>query len=179
MADSASPNSLDDLDRAIIRTLQAEGRITNQELADRVGLTPSPCLRRVRQLEADGVIRGYAADIDPKAYGLPITAFLRIRLQRHTEDAVRAFEDAVLQTDYVQDCFMMTGDSDYLLRVVVASLEDYEHFVRTQIRVIPSVASLDTSFTYANVKQTAVFPAGPGSQSTFNETPRHAGARGQ
>ena len=113
---------MDYKDRQIIRELQRNGRLTNQELAEKVNLSPSPCLRRLRMLEEAGVIRGYAALIDQKAYGLPITVFVRIRLDRHSKDVVHAFEDKVRRIDEILDCSLMTCDSDYLLRVIVKSL---------------------------------------------------------
>lgn len=150
---------MDAKDRQIIRELQRNGRLTNQELAERVNLSPSPCLRRLRNLEESGVIQGYCALVDQKAYGLPITVFIRIRLERHTEESVKVFEGRVARIDEILDCFLMTGDSDYLLRVVVESLEAYEVFIRQKIHAIAGIASIDTSFAYGIVKQNRVFPA--------------------
>lgn len=143
---------MDVKDRQIIRLLQEDGRLTNQELADRVNLSPSPCLRRVRRLEEAGVISGYAAIIDQKLYGLGVTAFLRVRLQRHGDEEIRIFEERVGLLDEVLDCFLMTGDADYLLRVAVSDLESYEAFVRGKMHAIPGIAALDTSFAYGTVK---------------------------
>jgi len=145
-------------DRQIIRELQKDGRITNQELAERVNLSPSPCLRRLRLLEEAGVIRGYTALVDQKAYGLPITVFIRVRLDRHGESVIKTFEQAIGRIDEVLDCFLLAGGDDYLLRVIVASLEAYEDFMRRKIHAIPGIASIDTSFAYGVVKQTRVFP---------------------
>lgn len=149
---------MDDKDRQIIRELQSDGRLSNQDLAERVSLSPSPCLRRLRNLEAAGVITGYTALVDQKAWGLPITAFIRIRLERHSESAVRIFDDHIARIDEVLDCHLLAGGDDYLLRVVVASLEAYEDFIRRRIHAIPGVASIDTSFAYGVVKQTRVYP---------------------
>lgn len=149
---------LDKKDRQIIRALQGNARVTNQALAELVNLSPSPCLRRVRVLEESGVIRGYTAEIDQKAYGLPVTAFLRIRLERHSEDTVRKFETRVAKLEEVLECYLLTGPADYLLRVVIASLDAYEDFVRHRIHPIGGIASLDTSFVYGTVKRTGVFP---------------------
>jgi len=145
-------------DRQIIRELQKDGRITNQELAERVNLSPSPCLRRLRLLEEAGVISGYTALVDQKAYGLPITVFIRVRLDRHGESVIKTFEQAIGRIDEVLDCFLLAGGDDYLLRVIVASLEAYEDFMRRKIHAIPGIASIDTSFAYGVVKQTRVFP---------------------
>lgn len=150
---------MDNKDRQIIRVLQRNGRVTNQDLAAEVNLSPSPCLRRVRNLEKNGAIRGYSATVDAKAYGLPVTVFVRIRLERHSEETVRHFESRVRALDEVLECHLMTGPTDYLLRVVVSGLDAYEDFVRDRIHPIGGIASMDTSFVYGTIKQTAVFPA--------------------
>lgn len=149
---------MDEKDRQIIRTLQRDGRISNQDLAATVNLSPSPCLRRVRNLEKNGVIRGYAAMVDSRAYGLAITAFVRIRLERHDETTVKNFEQAVERMDEVLECHVMTGQMDYQLRVVVASLEDYERFIRLRLQRVGGIGSIDTSFAYGTVKDSRVFP---------------------
>jgi len=150
---------MDEKDRQIIRELQRDGRLSNQELAERVNLSPSPCLRRLRNLEKSGVIQGYTALIDQKAYGLPITVFIRIRLEHHSQETVRSFEEKISNIDEILDCYLMTGGVDYLLRVVVESLEAYEIFIRDKIHQVPFVASIDTSFAYGIVKQARVFAA--------------------
>ena len=149
---------MDDKDKQIVAALQDNGRLTNQELSERVNLSPSPCLRRVRLLEEEGVIKGYMAVVDEAAYGLPITAFVRIRLERHTQAAIGAFEQKVRDIDTIIDCYVMTGDADYLLRVLVESLQDYEVFVRTRLHMIEGIASIDTSFAYGTVKRATRFP---------------------
>lgn len=149
---------MDNKDRQIIRALQRNGRMTNQDLAAEVSLSPSPCLRRLRLLEERGDIRGYTADVDAKAYGLPVTVFVRITLERHTETSVRDFENRVKSIDEVLECYVMTGLSDYLLRVAVADLDDYENFVRNRLHPIGGIGSIDTSFVYGTVKKTGVFP---------------------
>ncbi|AVX03913.1 HTH-type transcriptional regulator LrpA [Maritalea myrionectae] len=150
---------MDKTDQKIIRELQRDGRLTNQELAERVNLSPSPCLRRLRNLEQQGIIRGYSAIVDQKRYGLPVTVFVRIKLQHHTEQAVGEFETAIKYIDEILEAHLMTGDWDYLLRVIVASLEDYERFTRQSIHRIPGVAGIETSFAYGEVKRTNLFPA--------------------
>lgn len=149
---------MDSKDRQIIRALQRNGRMTNQDLAEEVNLSPSPCLRRVRNLEAGGAILGYAASADPALYGLPVTVFVRIKLERHNEKDVRHFESRVRAMDEVLECHVLTGQTDYQLRVVVADLEHYETFIRNRIHPIGCIASIDTSFVYGTVKKTAVFP---------------------
>jgi len=150
---------MDGKDRQIIRALQQNGRMTNQDLADAVNLSPSPCLRRLRQLETQGVITGYSANVDPTAYGLAITVFVRIRLERHNEVDVKTFEHRVLRMDEVLECHVMTGAMDYQLRVLVPDLKAYEDFIRNRIHPIGGIASIDTSFVYGTVKETSVFPA--------------------
>lgn len=150
---------MDSKDRQILCELQADGRLTNQELSERVNLSPSPCLRRVRLMEEQGVIRGYTALVDQKAWGLPVTVFIRIKLERHGDEAVQAFEQAIIEMPQVMDCWLMTGRSDYLLRVIAADLDDYEQFVRRKLQRVPGIASIDTSFAYGSVKHAQVLPA--------------------
>jgi Lrp/AsnC family leucine-responsive transcriptional regulator len=149
---------MDTKDQQIIRALQKNARMTNQELAAAVNLSPSPCLRRVRLLEKAGVIRGYAAIVDQKEVGYPLTVFMRIRLQQHSADIVKAFEDRIARLDEVMECYLITGEADYSLRILARSLEDYERFVRDKIHAIPGIASMDTSFAYGMIKQRFVFP---------------------
>ena len=151
-------SGMDTKDRQIVRLLQQDGRLTNQELSERVGLSPSPCLRRVRLLEQAGVIQGYGAIVDQQRYGLPVTAFIRVRLERHARDLVQQFEEAIRQLDEVMDCHLLTGDADYLLRVIVADLEAYERFIRRKMHAIAGIASLDTTFAYGVVKSSRTFP---------------------
>ena len=136
---------MDAKDCQIIAVLQREGRLSNQDLAERVNLSPSPCLRRVRALEERGIITGYAAVVDEQAYGLPVTAFVRVRLERHNREAIEEFETRVRQIDQILDCYMLTGSADYLLRVLVASLQDYEAFVRHRLHGIRGIASISRS----------------------------------
>jgi len=149
---------MDKIDQKIILELQKNGRLSNQELAERVNLSPSPCLRRLRNLENEGIIKGYSATVDQVAYGLPVTVFVRIKLQHHTEDGVSAFENAIQDIGEILECHLMTGDWDYLMRVVVSSLEDYERFTRQRIHKISGVAAIETSFAFGEVKRTNVFP---------------------
>ncbi len=149
---------MDQKDRQIMRALQRNGRMTNQDLAAEVNLSPSPCLRRLKLLEKSGAIKGYSADVDAAIYGLPVTAFVRVSLDSHTEATVRQFEEDIRRVDQVLECFVMTGTSDYLLRVVVADLPGYENFVRKCLHPIGGIASIDSSFVYGVVKKTGVFP---------------------
>ncbi len=149
---------MDAKDRQIIRALQRNSRMTNQDLAAEVNLSPSPCLRRVKLLEQSGALKGYTADIDAEAYGLPVTVFVRVSLTGHTEKTVQQFEKQISGLDQVLECFVMSGMSDYLLRVVVADLADYEYFVRKRLHPIGGIGSIDSSFVYGVVKKTGVFP---------------------
>lgn len=151
-------SKIDATDRKILRALQGNGRMSNLELSSAVNLSPSPCLRRLRSLEQNGVIKSYNIEIDAAAYGLPITVFVRISLEKHTKESVNQFEDRIRSIPEVLECFVMTGQSDYLLRVVVADLEDYERFVRQRLHPIGWISSIDTSFVYGEVKKTRVYP---------------------
>nr|WP_070961550.1 Lrp/AsnC family transcriptional regulator [Hyphomonas sp. Mor2] len=149
---------MDSKDRQILRELQGDGRLTNQDLSERVNLSPSPCLRRVRLMEEQGIIKGYTALVDQKAWGLPVTVFIRLKLERHSDEAVNAFEQAIIGMPQVMDCWLMTGRSDYLLRVIGADLDDYERFVRRELQRVPGIASIDTSFACGSVKHAQVLP---------------------
>jgi Lrp/AsnC family leucine-responsive transcriptional regulator len=121
--------SLDSIDRRILQQLQVRARQTNVELADAVGLSPSACLRRVRELEERGVIAGYVALVAPAALGLGVSVMLNVTLERQIETALEEFERRIADWPEVMECYLMTGDADYLLRVVVADLSAYEHFL--------------------------------------------------
>jgi Lrp/AsnC family leucine-responsive transcriptional regulator len=149
---------LDETDRRIITALQAEGRLSNIELAERVGLSPSPCLRRVRLLEEAGIIKGYQASVDQTRVGLPVSVFVSVKLEKQREEALLRFETAVRGFPEVLECYLMTGTRDYLLRVVAADLADYERFLKATLTRIEGVASIESSFALAQVKYTAVLP---------------------
>jgi Lrp/AsnC family leucine-responsive transcriptional regulator len=136
----------DELDLKILDTLQSNGRMTNQELSEQIGLSPSPCLRRVRQLEASGVITGYVALVNPESIGLPVTAFVRVRLDQQDDRHLAAFETAVSAFPEVMECYLMTGDADYQLRVLVGSLGEFEDFLRSRLTKTAGVAQVTTSF---------------------------------
>lgn len=142
----------DDIDRRILRELQANARITNQELADRVGLSPSPCLRRLRRLEEAGIIRGYGARVDPAAHGWTMVAIATIRLSRQNEDEIVMFEEAVRGWDEVLECHLVTGSRDYVLKVMTGGLDQYERFIKEKIARLKCVASIETSFVMNTIK---------------------------
>lgn len=139
-------NAVDAIDRKIIDCLQSDGRMSNQELSERVGLSPSPCLRRVRQLEADGTIARYVALVDPNKMGLSVTAFVRVRLDQQDDRHLEDFETAVASFPEVMECYLMTGEADYQLRILVASLTQFEDFLRHRLTRVKGVANVTTSF---------------------------------
>jgi len=138
---------MDEVDRSILAVLEADGRISNAELAARVGLSPSPCLRRVHRLEKTGVIRGYQALIDPAAVGRGLRVFAGVRLVRHARADVVAFERAVVQLSEVVHCHHVTGNYDYLLQVEVADLPAYADFHAHRLAGLPSVAAVTSYIT--------------------------------
>lgn len=141
------PANVDDVDRSILAVLEQDGRISNADLAARVGLSPSPCLRRVRRLEETGVIRGYRALIDPAAVGRGLRVFAGVRLVRHARADVVAFEQAVLKLDEVVHSHHVTGNYDYLLQVEVADLPAYEDFHANRLASLPGVAAVSSYVT--------------------------------
>nr|WP_250888572.1 Lrp/AsnC family transcriptional regulator [Mesorhizobium sp. dw_380] len=143
----------DDFDLRILRELRRDARITNNELAERIGLSPSPCLRRVRRLEETGVIRGYTTLVDPAAFGWSMVAIATIRLGRQNEDEIVMFEDAIRGWDEVLECHLVTGSRDYVLKVVTGSLEQYERFIKEKIARLKCVASIETSFVMNTIKE--------------------------
>jgi DNA-binding Lrp family transcriptional regulator len=143
--------SLNEIDRRILTHLQANARMTNADLAREVGLSPSPCLRRVRDLEQNGAINRYVALLNPSAVGLPVSVFVQVTLERQIEKALESFEAAVIDRPEVMECYLMTGDADYLIRVVVASIDDYERFLVNELTTIPGVASIKSSFALKQV----------------------------
>ena len=158
--DSNMPTfAADVLDRKILDRLQNNGRMTNQELADEIGLSPSPCLRRVRQLEASGVISRYVALVDPEAIGLSVTAFVRVRLDQQDDLHLAAFETAVGDFPEVMECYLMTGEADYQLRVLVGSLGQFEDFLRRRLTRVKGVANVTTSFALRPVIYKTALPA--------------------
>lgn len=153
------PNpELDAIDRKILRALQEDGKISMGELAEKVGLSPSPCARRVRLMETAGIIKSYAAIIDQKRVGLPISAFASIKLERQREEDLDRFEETVSRWPEVLDCYLMTGQRDYLMRVVAADLEAYERFIKDKLTRLDNIASIETSFALGQVKRSETLP---------------------
>jgi Lrp/AsnC family transcriptional regulator, leucine-responsive regulatory protein len=148
------------VDRKILVELQANGRMSLAELADKVGLSASPCLRRVRMLEKAGVISRYVAVLDQRAVGLPVSVFVSIKLERQKQDALDRFAKAIERWPEVLECYLMTGPRDYWLRVVVPDLAAYERFVKQKLTRLEGIASIESSFALEQVKYTNVLPVG-------------------
>ena len=149
---------IDKQDREILRLLQTQVRLPNAELAQRVGLSASACLRRLQRLESSGVIAGYAAVLDAAAIGRPTTVFVEVSLDSQGSAALAAFERAVQACPDVLECHLMSGDIDYLLRVAVADLRDFERVHRQQLAAFPHVARLRTAFAMREVVQRRAYP---------------------
>ncbi len=142
----------DDIDRRILKELLGDARITNNELAERVGLSASACLRRLRRLEETEIIQGYTALVDPAIEGWTMTAIASVRLSRQHEDEIRMFEDAVRGWDEVLECHLVTGSRDYVLKVMSAGLEQYERFIKVKIARVKCVNTIETSFVMNTIK---------------------------
>ncbi|WP_133365511.1 Lrp/AsnC family transcriptional regulator [Qipengyuania sediminis] len=149
---------LDHIDRRLLAELQDEGRITNVELAQRVGLTAPPCLRRVRALEEEGIIRGYHADIDPTKLGFGITVFAMVSLKSQAEDALRAFEAAMHELPEVREVHMLNGEIDFILKIVSRDLQSFQEFLTSKLTAAPNVASVKTSLTIRTSKHAPGVP---------------------
>src|SRR6478609_142249 len=149
---------LDRYDRAILRLLEQDGRITNALLAGKVSLSESACLRRVRALEESGLIHGYTALIDQTKAGFPVSVFVNITLDRQSQAGLEAFEAAVRKIPEVMECYLMTGEHDYFLRLVAADLADFERIHHEHLTRLPSVARLQSSFAMRTVKRTTAIP---------------------
>lgn len=149
---------LDRFDKSILQALQLEGRIANSALAERVNLSESACLRRVRALEESGLIEGYAALINQQKAGCPVNVFVNITLDRQDETELRRFEDAVRKIPEVMECYLMTGDYDYVVRVVVADPADFERLHAKHLTRLPGVARVHSSFALRTVQKARELP---------------------
>ena len=153
-----SNRALDEIDAKIIAALQIDGRMTSLQLAEHVGLSASPCARRVRILEKMGVIKGYVAVVDQIAIGLPISVFASIKLERQREEELDRFAKAVTHWPEVVDCYLMTGQRDYLMRIVVQDLEAYERFLKEKLTRLDGVSSIESSFALGQIKRSQALP---------------------
>jgi len=150
---------IDKYDREILRILQDNGKISNQDLADQVGLSPSPCLRRVKALEESGIIKGYRTILDAKRLDLGLTALIQISMDKHTPERFASFEKEIKVIPDVLECLLITGQSaDYILKVVVKDLEDYQRLLLNKITRIAGVTGVQSSFVLTKVVDKASLP---------------------
>ncbi|MFT5709302.1 MAG: Lrp/AsnC family leucine-responsive transcriptional regulator [Oceanospirillaceae bacterium] len=149
---------MDNIDKKIIKELQLNARISNEELAEKVNLSASPCLRRVKKLEKAGIISGYTAVVDQVLCGLAMNVFLSVRLEKPDQRIMQNFESAVADLDEVLECYLMTGNRDYLLKVVSHDLKSYEAFIRNKFSKLPGISSIESSFAFGHVKQQHFIP---------------------
>jgi len=159
---------LDDIDWRILAELQADGRMTNVELARRVGISPPPCLRRVRALEEQGIITGYHAQLDARALGYEVTVFAMVGLTSQAEADLRAFERAVSHWPMVRECHMLNGEIDFILKIVAQDLASFQNFLTESLTSAPNVASVKTSLTIRSAKQDPGVPIEPLEMGTLH-----------
>jgi Lrp/AsnC family transcriptional regulator, leucine-responsive regulatory protein len=150
--------ALDETDWRILAALQDDARLTNADLAERVFLSPSPCLRRVRDLEQAGLIKRYVTLLDPLKLGLTVSVFIQVSLEKQMRGALDTFENSVLAREEVMECYLMTGDADYLLRVVVSDMQSLERFIVDYLAKIPGVSNIRSSFALKQVKYKTALP---------------------
>jgi len=150
--------NIDRVDRRILEVLQRSGRISNQALADRVGLSAAPCWRRVRRLEEEGIVAGYTALLDPIAVGLSITAFALVSLDNHHPENLRAFDAVIAERPEVLECYSMTGQTDYLVKIVAPSIAAYDEFLTIHLLPIAGVRSVNSSIVLRRKKFTTAVP---------------------
>ena len=163
---------LDRIDRRILELLQADGRITNIELARRVGISPPPCLRRVRALEMAGLIRGYHADLAPEALGFAVTVFAQIGLQSQAEADLQAFERLVAGWPEVREAHMLAGETDFLLKIVAADWDSYQRFLSARLTAAPNVAHVKSALVLRVSKSAPGVPLAEASAEPAPPRPR-------
>jgi DNA-binding Lrp family transcriptional regulator len=156
----ALPVRLDAIDIRILKALQEDATISNVDLAERVGLSPSPCLRRVKILEEAGIIARRVTLLDARALDLSVSVFVNVTLEKQVEENLRAFEEAIRRRPEVMECYLMTGEADYLLRVVVPDIGAYERFLKNHLTRMPGVASIRSSFALDQVQYRTALPLG-------------------
>jgi DNA-binding Lrp family transcriptional regulator len=149
---------LDSTDLRILTELQQDSSLTNIELAKRVHLSPSPCLTRVKALEANGIIARYVTLLNPKALGLNLSVFISISLKEQSKSALAEFEQRIAEHDEVMECYLMTGDSDYLIRIAVADITALEKFILEQLTPIPGIEKIRSSFALKQVRYKTALP---------------------
>ena len=149
---------LDHIDHKILKHLQENARITNADLADKVGLSPTPCLRRLRRLENDGIIKGYHTEVNREALGVNVTVIIMVKLEREDDKTLREFENAIKDREEVMECYLVTGKFDYFIRVLIPTLSAYESFLSETILRMPNIATVESSFTLREVTRKIVMP---------------------
>lgn len=149
---------MDELDLKLLDTLQQNARISNVSLAKSINLSPAPCLRRIRDLETQGIIKGYKALLDADQLGWPVSVFIEIRLERQVTDDLQVFEKAIDEFPEVMECYLMTGTSDYLLRVVSKDLKSLQEFITERLASIPNIANIQSSIALKQVKYKTALP---------------------
>ncbi len=153
------PNeAVDSIDTHILAELQRDAKLTNVELANRVHLSPSPCLARVKRLEQAGIIDRYVTLVDPLTVGLHVSVFIQISLEKQTKKALENFESAIQARPEVMECYLMSGDADYLIRVVVKDVQALERFIVDKLTPIPGIANIRSSFALKQVKYETALP---------------------
>lgn len=158
MGENVPMKPLDEIDRKILAVLQTDSRLSVQDLAERVGLSPSPCHRRVKLLEEAGVITRYIAMVDQRAVGLPVSVFISIKLERQKEEDLDRFARSIAGWREVLECYLMTGHQDFLLRVVVSDLDAYEQFLKRKLTRLDGVSSIESSFALSQIKYSSALP---------------------
>ncbi len=149
---------IDRTDHRILEELQRDGRLSNVELADRVALSPSPCLRRVKRLEQAGVVAGYRAELSRKAVGLGLTVFVEIKVARHSRDNAAALQEALAALPEVISCHMVSGQADFLAEIVVPDLSAYERLLTNKLLVLPMIEDIRSNFAIRTVKENGPLP---------------------
>jgi len=149
---------MDKYDNKILHELQVDGRLSNRDLAEKIALSPAPCWRRVKRLEDEGYIQGYSAQIDHKKVGLTVIAFAEVILDNHHADTTDAFLRQVNQSPQILECHSVTGQCDYLLKIITKDMEDYEIFMSTKLLLSPGIRSVNTLISMRQNKQTAELP---------------------
>jgi Lrp/AsnC family leucine-responsive transcriptional regulator len=150
---------LDQTERRILRELQSDGRMSNVELAEHVGLSESPCFRRVKRLEQSGLIRGYAAIVDQRLLGLTVTAFVLVTMEKQPDAATEAFIREVQTEEHIVECYATSGSHDYLMKVVARSIDHFSELCMQRILKFPGVMHVESSFSLNEIKHSRVLPA--------------------
>lgn len=149
---------LDDYDLNILRALQDNAELSMQEIGEKVGLSHTPCWRRIKRLEADGVIQGKVTLLNPRVMDLSVTVHALVNIKQHDEDSLNAFEDAVANVPEVLECYSTSGNTDYLLKIIVKNVDHYERFMKHTLGHLPNVASFNSTFALKQIKYTTKLP---------------------